>query len=594
MATRLTQEQFRQQFGDAGLSQFGIQASQQSRFQETLQDIRQTGSNILNRFRDAGKSIQETSQRQVAGETNVVSGFLQSTGAIGGAITQSIGDVITGIVKGTLSQEQENAVKIKVAETATSVLENPAVSFVVKQHIKAFQESSPETQRNLEGIFNIAMLGLDVAGAGAGVKTAQKTFQISKQVVSGVGEGIQATGRIGQGIKQLGQESIGKVKQVLPGVKQQAIELSERFPRAAERVKQAGQEAAERAVKIQESSPAISNAIKSNLDNRIINTVIDADDVTRQGFKEIVDIAETTGKKLGVKERPEIVAGRAAEEQFKLIAEQRKVIGKQIGEAVDKLSKTTKVNIKPEINLLKSILIENGGKLTKKGWVFKGKITKSETAKINELWSEVQKGVKGLTPREVRDFDQLFSKLQRETRLEGLGDIRVDTPDGNKSLFGVFRDVFSKKLDTLSSEIRGLNKEFREIVIFIEDIENSIIKSGNFKTIKDIGEAEFAQTNLRRLLSDAQSAAAFREIADKMDELARILGYTGAKPEDLIAFATEIRKIFPDVIPPTSFTGGIRTGLKPSGIDIAEKVLRAGIPDVTDQQKALKELLNSL
>ena len=102
--------------------------------------------------------------------------------------------------------------------------------------------------------------------------------------------------------------------------------------------------------------------------------------------------------------------------------------------------------------------------------------------------------------------------------------------------------------------------------------------------------AEFAQTNLRRILSDAQSASAYREILEEMDALSRTLGYKGARADDLIAFATEMRKLFPETIPPTGFSGGIRTGL----IDITQKVLEAGKPGIKDQQKALRELIQSL
>ena len=75
-----------------------------------------------------------------------------------------------------------------------------------------------------------------------------------------------------------------------------------------------------------------------------------------------------------------------------------------------------------------------------------------------------------------------------------------------------------------------------------------------------------------------------------MDETARALGYKGANPADLIDFAEELRKIYPETIPPTGFQGGIRTSI--SGF--IEKVAELGAPGAKDQQKALRELIDAL
>ena len=395
-------------------------------------------------------------------------------------------------------------------------------------------------------------------------------------------------------VKKTVQEITEPVLEKVSGITQKGKEVVERVPRFVGRISEGLEEASERAEKIRTSTPVVQEAIKSNLDQRIINTVQQADQPTVKAYKEIIDIADTAGTTLKPKQRPEIIAGKASSNQYALIEKQRKNVGSRIGERVKELSKTVTVPITDSISQVDNVLAEQGIKktVTKSGAIKldlrSSRFTPSERARIEELYKLATEGGQQLTPAQIYGKDQLFSKLQRESRFEGVGDIIVDVEGKQMSLFRVFRDIFTNKLDTLSPKIRGLNREYRNLVTFIDDIENSIIKTGNFETLKG-DPAEFAQTNLRRILSDAQSAAAYREILGEMDILSRSLGYEGARPDDLIAFATEMRKLYPDIVPPTGFTGGIKTGL----FDIAKGILEVGKPDIKDQQKALRELIES-
>ena len=170
--------------------------------------------------------------------------------------------------------------------------------------------------------------------------------------------------------------------------------------------------------------------------------------------------------------------------------------------------------------------------------------------------------------------------------MDGIGDIMVGTPDGQMSLFNVFRDVYSDSLEHLSPEIKALNRQYRGLRTFIDDIEGSIVKTGKFETNKNVDPSEYAQTNLRRLFSESSSAADYRAIADEMDRASRSLGYAGAKPEDLARFAYEIRKIYPETTPRTGFEGGIKANIG----GVVDAVLKAGKADLSDQQKALRRL----
>ena len=65
-----------------------------------------------------------------------------------------------------------------------------------------------------------------------------------------------------------------------------------------------------------------------------------------------------------------------------------------------------------------------------------------------------------------------------------MGDIIVDTAEGPKSLFNVFRDVFSSKLDEISPEIKKLNSEYAKYKNLTDDTEDSIFKTPNFNVTK--------------------------------------------------------------------------------------------------------------
>ena len=67
------------------------------------------------------------------------------------------------------------------------------------------------------------------------------------------------------------------------------------------------------------------------------------------------------------------------------------------------------------------------------------------------------------------------------------------------------------------------------------------------------------------------------------------LGYKGASPKVVAEFAQEMRKLFPDTIPSTGFSGGFKLGIG----DIVEKIISIGATNLTDKQKAVRDLLQS-
>jgi len=463
-----------------------------------------------------------------------------------------------------------------------------------------YKTANPEKAANIEAVINIADFASNFVGAKAGQVAVKKAVDVAEETVAGA---TRYTGDAMQGIKNAARGAGDAATSAIndsptaQGVVRGVTDLAERFPRAGQRVKEAVKESAGRAARIKASAPAVGKAIKSGLDDRVIKTVEVAEESALKAYREMVEFAENTGDTLKQSKRPAVVAGDAAAKQFDLLDKQRRAVGKKIGEAVKEMSKTTKVSMRGAFDKMDDVMDQLGISHTidedgiRMNFSATG-FTPAQRIKIKELYSLAKEAGDEITPLQIYDKDRLFSQLQREAKMGEVGDILVDTADGNKaSLFSVFRDVFSDTLDEVSpQDIRALNKEYKGLRRLVDDVEDSIFKTPGFETVKSSDPAEFAKVNLRRILSEAQSQPAYEQIAKKLDETSRALGYDGATPSELIAFAEALKKLYPDTIPDASFAGGIRLGVK----DIAEKIMTVGAPALKDKQRALKELLEDL
>lgn len=594
------------------------------------------GQDILDGLIESGHSLEgvdttQAKQEIAARKTPEVSmtekpSFLDR---VGGRIKKS-GEEIVNIH----SEDDSSALNKGVRETATAFSTVPAVAFealpeparkalswIGKQAAKGFEigiENIAETplfedlgrleaegfitRENAPDYFKVKdTLGI-AAGAGEisgnilladqATKVLQAGSNITKKGIDvGTTEAKEGLANLEAKSRQAittAQEKLGKT-----GVGQTVEDLAERIPRAIERVKDSAASSALRAEKIRTASPSIKKAYKVNLDDAIIETVDKADDATKQALKEVVDIAESP-KTIGVKKQPSIVSGNLAAKQYDLITSQKDIIGKQIGDLTKSLSKTTKLNLDDSFNQIDDILTNQGitPVATKTGTKldFSGSsYTPAQRAKIQQLYDLATEGGTNLSPAAIKGKDKLFSTLKRESNFEGVGDLIIETPTGQKSMFQVFRDIYSKKLDTISPEVRTLNSKYRELSSIVDDIEDSIFKTPNFNATKAANPAEFAKVNMRRIFGESQSSPAFEAVADMMDKYSRGLGYKGATPKQVAAFAEYIRKLYPETIPETGFQGGIKMGLG----DLAETAMKAGAPNLLDQRKALMELLKS-
>lgn len=515
-----------------------------------------------------------TQNAEDTANVNPIRAALRTTGAGAGFVNDVIGAGMEAVAPNLTKKIGEVVGKVAQTDTAQGIL----------TAYNAFKDKHPEAAKDLEASINIASLIPEFKAVDIGGSAVKAGVEASMSGVKTVGKTIAKTGE--------------KLDTPLKAISQTGSELAERVPRAISRVKESANEAVLRAERLKNATPEVANAIKSKLDDKFINTVAEVDNPTRKAFKQVVDIADETPKTVGLKKQPSIVSGELASKQFDIINKEKQTVGKQLGEKVKQLSKTEKVDMSSGFRELDDTLSNQGIQLqyTKKGVKldFSGtKYTPAERTKIQELYNLASEGGTNLSPSNIHGKDQLFSKLQREANMEGVGKIMVDTPEGSKSLFSVFRDVFSKNLEEVSPEIRELNKKYRDLSLATEDIEDSILKTPNFNITRTADPAEFAKVNLRRIFGEAQSSPVFEAIADQMDSLSRQLGYTDASPKKVAEFAQELRKLYPESVPKTGFSGSISTGVKGAVGDALEATLKAGAPNLNDQRKALRILLES-
>jgi hypothetical protein len=554
----------------------------QNKLKEFGGDILGVGKDIVSSSQKRADNMAESRQAYKEGEQGLLRTGLQQVGQLAGAGADAITAVGKGAFNLALSDESEKAVTDVIGKFGAKVMANPQVQNIVNK----YNSLSPEDKRDVDAIGGVVDLvsnfvggqvvskGADVAGAG--IKTGSKSFtEGAKKVATGVADTAS---------------SMAKSK-VVSGVTQFGSDIAERVPRAINRGKESLAQNAMKAEKIKSASPAFKQAYKTNLDDRIINTVAEADEPTKQAYKQVIDIAEEAPNTVGLKKQPSIIGGDLASKQYDIISKQKKTVGEKIGEFTKQLSKTTKINMQDSFGQIDDTLAGQGiiPQYTKKGVKldFTGsKYTPAQRTKIQQLYDLATEGGDNLSPSQIKGKDQLFSQLKREANFEGIGDLIIETPEGNKSMFNIFRDIYSNKLDGISPEIKVLNNQYRKLSQVTDDIEDSIFKTPNFNVTKSVDPAEFAKVNLRRIFGEAQSSPTYQAIADIMDSTSRQLGYKGATPKQVAEFAEYIRKLYPETVPKTGFQGGIRAGVS----DIIETVSKAGAPNIADQRKALKGL----
>lgn len=167
------------------------------RIEDVIQRFRGTGEEVV----EAGRGVVEEVGELARGEQSVRSTLLQSAGELAKAGTGIIDEQTLGKIREFLPQEDEDLIAQSVQNTANrfvqsdffNTVRSAAQDVAQKTGLAQAVEALPEEQKeNLAAIGNIAALGLEFTGAGAGARGARAAGQAGARAAGRVA----ATGRV--------------------------------------------------------------------------------------------------------------------------------------------------------------------------------------------------------------------------------------------------------------------------------------------------------------------------------------------------------------------------------------------------------------
>lgn len=420
-------------------------------------------------------------------------------------------------------------------------------------------------------------------------------------VLGAVGSGISAVSRgmqrnvAGEAVEEAAETGANNVKNYFDGpasgVAERVSSFTKRFPRGARHIKEYFDEGAEIAARRKSGNPVVINALDEGLDVRTIDFVDQFDDATKRKAVEMLDLADAPR---GAAE-PVSIPGQVAGDQFDLVINKRKAIGKEI-ETLSAQLGDEPVSILPNLRSMRINLDRNGIRPMRDGQIrftADAAYTDKQKTIIQDLYN-IATEFDELSPTQIHKRDQLFSQLQREARVEQLDNIFVQMPgnDGNfhkVNIFKAFRDVFSQKLDEVGGgQFKEVNSSYRFYRNLQDDLEDTIFKTAKSNGI-EVDPSEVASNSMRRIFSNAMSQPTYRETYSALDATSRKLGYEGARADTLYDFyLTDMKPLYPETVRPASFEGGIRGAIS----DIVGKVADIGASTEVDQRAALRLLLD--
>jgi hypothetical protein len=498
---------------------------------------------------------------------------------------EALGSIGSGVVRALPGGTTvSNAVERAVGAGANAVKESP-----VGSGAEVVFDMLPEgVQTGLKDAGNVALGGLGIAGA---LTAPGAVNAVGRGVARGAQTTLNATTQATKGaVDAISDIQMPNIPNVAPGLTQATRDFASRAPRAINNLQEGLQDKAMRAERIRNSPPMVAKAIEVNVPDNTISLVTETDAPTRKAMMQMLDVAESGARDA----RPSRVAGDAVAKQYQIIDNKRKEVGKALEQAIDSLPNAT-VDMRLAYKQLSDTLAENGIRVGKDGKLdfSQSSLPTQQRGAVQRLYDLTTEAGDTMNAKMVHAKDRMFSAQKRaDMKTDMLDDVMIKVNGETKSIYDTFRDIYRNQLDNLDDgKIRAINKDYAILRNTIDEADNSIFKTSRTKGI-EIDPSDSAMVNLRRLEGEALSTPYFQKVADTLDTTSRVLGYNGAKPRDLITFAEDLRAIYPDTVPKAGFTGSIRTAVKPSVLDLADKALGAGTLQAKDQQKALRKLLS--
>lgn len=144
---------------------------------ETIQDIKQTGSNLFNTAKETGKKVISATNASGQGQKETM---FQVGGALAGGVSQAIGDVFTGGAKVALTQGGEDIIKRGVAGAVKPLTETDALKSIMDK----YNTLPDRVKRDIDATLGLGSLALDVYGVGLAKKPVTDVVKAGKEAIT--------------------------------------------------------------------------------------------------------------------------------------------------------------------------------------------------------------------------------------------------------------------------------------------------------------------------------------------------------------------------------------------------------------------------
>lgn len=198
--------------------------------EEALQDIKQIGTGIKEAAGRGEEKIGEIKQAYKSGEQGIFRSALQAIGAGAGFASQAIGETVLGAGKVLLPETAEQ----KVAGAVQKGVQKVAQTKVAQKGFKAWQtleKENPSLARDIEGLVNSVMLGLDIVGLGLGSKATKAGAKAAGRAAKATGEalesGVETTTKLAKGAAEAAQEVIPSPERIVNYQVTRALDLTQ-------------------------------------------------------------------------------------------------------------------------------------------------------------------------------------------------------------------------------------------------------------------------------------------------------------------------------------------------------------------------------
>jgi hypothetical protein len=564
--TRLTEKEFEKLYGVKTLESLrNIKPSNELKgfsLGETMQDIKQTGSNLLNTAKKTVTNMAKATSAQ--GQTRFEKKF-QTLGAGAMGLSQAVGDLTVGGAKVALPQAGEDAIKESITNIATPVVQSAMENPFIQSLMSNYQNLDERSKRNIDATLGFGALATEFgvgglakrplqAGIKAGIESAENVISAGLKSVDNV---ATKAGDLTSGVRDIVRPTVDTLKNI---PQRASINIAER--KAVEQtIQKLPTESAKTAVREGIELPDIEYLYSiPKSQKKPLNKL----------FKVVEDFA--TGK---TKTNPIEVVGKPIVDRIKDLESKATTIGKQLGDTANKLPDVTDIEIQPvvlgelqKVNGLRGLKVADDGVLDFTDTSLASALSKSDQNAIQSAYETAIKSGTGKSKHLLRQelFEILGGKKKSLTNIT----------DTQEKAYEAIRKGLSDVLETKNASYKKLSNEYRKTIQPLQDIRRFMKNvAGADEDILDMSAGLLA----RRLTSNAGSNPQLRQILRNLDNATKVKGKTSLNIENLQDFYNVLEKYYPEITSKTSLKGQVEGAIESVGgigdlaVKVGEKII---------------------